>query len=271
MVTVSWVELQSLLKTFGAWKGWMSLVRCSVRNERPEDPPGAVRGIHQLAKHPLEVKNSKFFTWKKKVGKEGLILFLFGLFLVTFTRGKLAVKLLEGKSKGDHPQNPLIIALCLAKCESQSQICWRSKSMKFFQEMYIFPFPKADILVKSLNRQASRRPCEWRRRCVAAAAGVSMRRYSNAWICTSLYTCVVDTCSRLVTKIAGKGYDCIKIVSEEMLGFYKCIEMAYEWTCLVRGCVQCLLSQNPAKVLIVEIHQIPRLRFKNSAELKNLH
>lgn len=121
------------------------------------------------------------------------------------------------------------------------------------RDVYL-PFSQGFILVKSLNRQASRRPCEWRRRCVAAAAGVSMRRYSNAWICTSLYTCVVDTCSRLVTKIAGKGYDCIKIVSEEMLGFYKCIEMAHEWACLVRGCVQCLLSQNPAKVLIVEIY-----------------
>lgn len=68
MVAVSWVELQSLLKTFRAWKGWMSLVRCSVRNERPEDPPGAGR-IHQLVIHPLEVKNSEFFTWKKKGGK----------------------------------------------------------------------------------------------------------------------------------------------------------------------------------------------------------
>ena len=86
MVTVSWVELQSLLKTFGAWKGWMSLVRCSVRNERPEDPPGAGR-IHQLVKHPLEVEKQRVFHLKKKVGTGRFDPFPIGVGFGNFEKG----------------------------------------------------------------------------------------------------------------------------------------------------------------------------------------
>ena len=86
------------------------------------DPPGAGR-IHQLVKHPPGSEKQRVFHLKKKGGKGRCDPYPIGLFLVTLKRGKLAVKLLEGKSKGDHPQNPLIIAFCLAKCESQSQIC----------------------------------------------------------------------------------------------------------------------------------------------------